>query len=745
MTCLPISRPLLTEHFLSREPMRKSSNIQKEILVNAGFLESRVAILEEGRLAELHLEREPRIVGNIYKARVNTVLRGMEAAFVDIGLERHAFLSADDAVYSTQEEGESESIALPPAERRPLGGIAANQEILVQVNRAEVGTKGARVSTRLALPGRYLVLLLTDPGRVGISRKIESEKTRQRLRQLGEELCPRDCGLILRTEAEAARRPQLKQDLDFLLELKRRLLEKAANTPPPALLHQDLTLVFQIIRDYFTRDVQRLLVDSEEVYKSALELVEMIAPRLKKQVMLYRDETPIFERFGIEDEIARLRQRKVWLKAGGYISIDQTEALCAVDINTARFTGKAREGLAQTILRTNLEAADEIARQLRLRDIGGLIVLDFIDMKSYAHRAKVLKAFQEALARDRAKTRVLSISPLGIVEMTRKKHGESLLEKVSDTCPECGGLGRVPNAATICLQIQRELRQKAKERPAAALAVWASPEVAYLLIGSGGEAARQLAAALQKPLYIRARGKDPRAYELALLEPGEVEERVGLFSAGQELLCHRLGEEGEAAVSEEGYLVELQPPQKSPEESFTVELLRADSYRGVGRSLSAAGEAAEKPARPSGIRRRAFRQSRRKKEVAPLPTADGQKVPLLPIRPPLPPLPAAETPPPPAAVEPGPLHPPQAGHEPREAGPAPRRRRRRHHKKRPESPPGETATPVGTPPETTQEAPAAERPAAAAESSPAGPRRRPRRRYYRPRQRREPPPADKPG
>lgn len=667
--------------------MGKSLNTNKEILVNVGSLESRVAILEEGRLAELHLEREPRIVGNIYKARVATVLPGMEAAFVDVSLERHAFLSAEDAVY-TVEEDDAEAVKLRPLDRKPLGGISVNQEILVQVNRAAIGSKGARVSTRLALPGRYLVLLLTDPGRVGVSRKVESDKARLRLRQLGEEICPEGFGLIMRTEAEGARRPQLHQDLDFLLELKRRLFERAAATPAPALVHQDLTLVFQVIRDYFNRDVARLLIDSEEVYRSALELVEVAAPRLKKRVALYHDEMAIFERFGIEEEVARLWQRKVWMRVGGYISIDQTEALCAIDVNTARFTGKAKDGLAETILRTNLEAADEIARQLRLRDLGGIIVLDFIDMKSAAHRSKVLKAFQDNIARDRAKTRVLSISSLGMIEMTRKKHGESFLEKVSEVCPQCGGLGRVQDAVTICIRIQRELRRMAKESPAGALAVWASPQVAYLVAGPGGEQARQLSAGLQRPMYVRVRGADARQYELASLEPGAVEERVGVFYAGQQLVCRRLNGDSDVAVSEEGYLIELKQPVKSGAETFTVELLQADPAVGLGRALVAAGESGvvEKP-RAVGIRRRAFR-ARKKKGAAPEQ-----------------PIAHEPAPPPPPARE-------QAKPVPEEAAPAaaqPSRKPRHHHRsrRRKEERPQEP----GAPGVAAQPAPQSEKPA----------------------------------
>ena len=707
--------------------MRNSTD-KKEILVNVGHLEARVAIMENGKLAELHVEREPKIVGNIYKARVATVLPGMEAAFVDVGIEKHAFLCAEDSVYTVQKQGGRETIVMRPLENKPLGGITVNQEILVQVNRAAVGSKGARVSTRLALPGRYLVLLLTDPGRVGVSRKVEVDSTRLKLRKLGEEVCPADSGIIMRTEAEGTRRPQLRQDLDFLLELKRRLLEKAAATPAPALVHQDLTLVFQVIRDYFTKDIDRLLIDSEEIYHSAVELVGELAPRLKSRVELYRDEIPIFERFGIEEEVARLWQRKVWLKAGGYISIDQTEALCAVDVNTARYTGKAKTGLSETILRTNLEAAEEIARQLRLRDLGGLIVVDFIDMKSPAHRARVLKTFQDAIEHDRAKTRVLSISPLGMVEMTRKKHGESLLEKASEPCPECAALGRVPNTISMCLQLEHDLRLKAKEKAYLPIAVHTTPELAYTMVGAGGTHAAQLSQALHRPIYVRTRPGHPRGYEIEFLEGSEIAERVGSFEVGQQLTCHRLSEDGDVAVSEEGYLVELQPPAKTKDESFTVELTRMTPYIGAGYLPSEKVEEVAQPTvsglRTRGIMRRGFR-ARMKKEAA----APGQLVPpalvaepvILP--PPPPAMPVVEAAPP--VVE-----------QPKPA------RRRRHRSKKSHEPHPETAAA-----ETKLEAPApepvvVEQPVVLMASEPAAePPSKPKRRY-RPRKKKETPPAE---
>jgi ribonuclease G len=673
--------------------------MDKEILVNVGPLESRVAIMEDGRLAEMHLEREPRVVGNIYKARVASILGGMEAAFVDIGLEKHAFLSADDVGYSRddpekdekeekQEEQEEKKEETKGRGRRtsrqtdtgrrsgPFADLKVGQELLVQVNRAAVGTKGARVSTRLALPGRYLVLLITDPGRVGVSRKIESEKVRKRLKELGEELCPEGHGMIVRTEAEGARRTQLAQDLQLLMEMKDRIFAKAAETSAPALIHEDLSLVFQVIRDSFTRDVSKLLIDNEKAFEGAREVVATVAPRLKSRVTLYKGKDSLFEHYGVEDEIGKLWQRKVWLKVGGYISIDQTEALCAIDVNTARFTGRARTGLEETIFRTNLEAAEEIARQLRLRDIGGIIVIDFIDMEVAAHRNKVLSTLNDALKNDRAKTRALSISPLGLAEMTRKKHGESLLEKISDICPECNGLGRVQNPVSIFMHISRELRQ---HKPGVgAFAVWAHPRVACMLIGTGGEQLRQLEASLHRPIHVRARGEEPADFEVAVVTPGKLQDKVKLFQPGNQLQCRRLGPNesglnGEIALSEEGYLVELEQSARGYGETFTVELLEAGTSLGWGRIISAPLEAVEieqaQPQAPrgTGIRRRGMRRRERDK------VAKGKEEKK--------PTPAAAEPKPSRAAKPDEATPPAAA-EAGEAGKKrPRRRRRGKHDK----------------------------------------------------------------
>ncbi|HEX2951341.1 MAG TPA: Rne/Rng family ribonuclease [Armatimonadota bacterium] len=489
----------------------------KEIIVNAGELESRVAIMENGRLMELHVEREPKIVGNIYKGRVTKVLKGMDAAFVDIGIERNAFLAASDVI---PEGGDDESgnghnhgrIARPTTSITQL--LRNNQEILVQVVRAPMGTKGARITTRLSLPGRYMVLMLNSGTYVGVSRKIEDSKERQRLRTIANEIRPENYSLIVRTEAEGKSEEELRQDLLFLVDMARRIEDKASSSPAPSLVHGDLSLIFRLIRDAFTRDVNRLVVDNPTTYDNVLELVGLIAPRMKNRVFLYDEEMPIFHAYNVETEIERTLRRKVWLPSGGTLIIDQAEALTAIDVNTGRFVGSVE--LAETVLTTNLQAADEVARQLRLRDLGGIIVVDFIDMDNPKHRQQVMTAFEEALRRDRAKIKVHSISPLGLVEMTRKRTGDSLVRLLTEPCPYCSGIGRVQNAITMALRIERELAATSVTHPEVeAYQLTAHPRVIASMLGYEGEAHRDLEIYLDHPVYLRVQDEfHPNAYRL---------------------------------------------------------------------------------------------------------------------------------------------------------------------------------------------------------------------------------------
>lgn len=404
--------------------------MKREIVVDVRAGQTRVALLEEGVLVELYLEEGPgdRLVGNIYRGRVKNVLPGMQAAFVDIGLARNAFLHAGDL--------------LPPGTPF-LPGISdllkPGQEIVVQVVKEPMGTKGARVTTRITLPGRYLVLMPTV-NYIGISRRIEEEEERERLRELALRCRPPGMGLIVRTAARGAAEEDLFREVEVLCALWEKICRRAEEHPVPGLIHRDLELVQRTLRDVFTGDVHRLVVNSRAAYEAIMDWLELVAPALRYRVFL-REGEDLFWFYGLEPEIRRALARRVWLACGGYLVFDQTEALTVIDVNTGKYVGGA--SLEETVLKTNLEAAREIARQLRLRNIGGIIIIDFIDMSREDHRRQVLKVLEEELARDRTRTQVLGITQLGLVEMTRKKTRPSLAELLLRTCPCCEGQGRV--------------------------------------------------------------------------------------------------------------------------------------------------------------------------------------------------------------------------------------------------------------------------------------------------------------
>ncbi|WP_051275728.1 Rne/Rng family ribonuclease [Desulfovirgula thermocuniculi] len=404
--------------------------MKKEIVVDVSAEQTRVALLEEGVLVELYLEEGPgdRLVGNIYRGRVKNVLPGMQAAFVDIGLARNAFLHVEDLV--------------PPGTPflpRISDLLKPGQEIVVQVVKEPMGTKGAKVTTRITLPGRYLVLMPTV-NYVAISRRIGEEEKRERLRELAARCRPPGMGVIVRTAAKDAAAEELAREMKLLCGLWEKIRRRAREQPVPGLLHRDLELVQRTLRDVFTEEVHRLVVNSRAAYEAIMDWLELAAPALKYRVFL-REGEDLFWLYGIESEIRRALARKVWLACGGYLVFDQTEALTVIDVNTGKYVGGA--SLEETVLRTNVEAAREIARQLRLRNIGGIIIIDFIDMSREDHRRQVLEVLEEGLQRDRTRTQVLGITQLGLVEMTRKKTRPSLAELLLRPCPCCEGQGRV--------------------------------------------------------------------------------------------------------------------------------------------------------------------------------------------------------------------------------------------------------------------------------------------------------------
>jgi len=498
----------------------------KEIIANIEPFETRVAVLDEGSLINLYIERGEPLAGNIYKGKVANVLPGMEAAFVDIGLERNAFLHVGD-IRSQRLAGEEveESFGRGAiAERLRVG-----QEILVQVTKEPMGTKGARVTTYVALPAYYLVLMPTV-NYVGVSRRIENEQERKRLRALADRLRPKNMGVIVRTAAEGAEEKELADDFQFLLQVWNRVEERSRSSRAPTLVYQDLHLIRRVVRDLFTEEVQRFLIDSKEEFQRVQDLLGSFAPNLKPRVHLYRGEEPIFEHTGVERELEKALRRKVWLKSGGYIIFDRTEALTIIDVNTGKYVGKT--DLASTILRTNLEAVDEIIRQIMLRDIGGIILIDFIDMESEQHRRRVMAALNEAVRRDRSKVHVIDLTGLGLVEITRKRVYQDLEEVMRTVCPYCEGRGRVMSPETMALRVRREVHKLMRAAKGKAVLVEINPDVYQHLSQDGDSWLRQLEG--NSGARVRLRGRDGMHLErMRVVEADSIEQLDEAARGGQ--------------------------------------------------------------------------------------------------------------------------------------------------------------------------------------------------------------------
>lgn len=500
----------------------------REIIANIGPGETRVAVIEDGVLVNLFVERSEPVVGNIYKGRVSNVLPGMEAAFVDIGLERNAFLHvADIRAHRLDGEEVEESFGHGAIAER----LRPGQEILVQVTKEPMGSKGARVTTYLALPAHYLVLMPTVDY-VGVSRRIASEPERKRLRQIAERVRPDAMGVIVRTAAEGAEEKALADDVSFLQQMWHRVLERARASRAPALVYQDLRLIRRVVRDLFTDEVDRFVLDSAEEYGRVADLLTSFAPALRDRLVLHQDDEAVFERYGIEREIDRALRRRVWLKSGGYLVIDRTEALTVIDVNTGKYVGKT--DLASTILRTNLEAVGEIVRQITLRDIGGIILVDFIDMDQPEHRRQVLDALHEAVQRDRAKLHVIDLTSLGLVEITRKRVHQDLEEIMRIPCPYCEGRGRVLSPETMAMRVRREARRIAREAHSPAVLIEVHPEVAEALGEDGGFWLRSLEESSGR--QVRVRGREGLHLERLNVVEGE---SVAALEAGPEVGVRR--------------------------------------------------------------------------------------------------------------------------------------------------------------------------------------------------------------
>jgi ribonuclease G len=496
-----------------------------EILINYSLRESRIARLENGQLVEIHIERsrDRGLVGNIYKGRVTRVLPGMQAAFVDIGLARTAFLYVSNILDpnsdpSTQEENDEEelenekdpahtwndseeNIEIPPAQQHISELVREGETLLVQVIKEPMGTKGARLTGYVSIPGRFLVYL-PDTRHIGISRRIEKPEEKTRLKQIVEKNRPSQGGFIIRTVAEGASEKNLKDDMDYLVKLWGNVKKNAQKQTKPGLIYADLDLTMKILRDRVTDDVERIVVDNLQAHKQITKFIQTFLPRYKKRIELHSEKTALFEHHGLESEITRAISRKVWLKSGGYIIIDQTEALTSVDVNTGRFVG--RRNLEETILQTNLEAVKEIAYQIRLRNLGGIIVLDFIDMIRTQHRDRIYQALLEELKRDPVKTNVLPISEFGLIEMTRKRTQESLRHRMTSGCQACDGRGYIKSTLTTAYQILRDCeKESAMDQGGQALALYCHPSIAAFFAEDDRAAVEELEKKTGRRLMIK--------------------------------------------------------------------------------------------------------------------------------------------------------------------------------------------------------------------------------------------------
>jgi ribonuclease G len=452
-----------------------------EIIVDAGKEETRIALMEDGELVELYIEnsRSERLVGNIYRGKVCSVLPGMQAAFVDIGFEKNAFLYVSDAMPNFEDLSDEDEHSCDGCPDMSINEILKpGQEITVQVVKEPFGTKGPRVTTHITLPGKYLVLL-PNANYVGVSRRIVDEDERNRLRKTADAIKPEDMGVIVRTAAEGKSEKDFLNDIDFLTSLWKSIKKKEKKGNVPRCIYKDLNLVQRTARDLFTWNIDRFVINNSEVYTELIELVDSISPSLKSRIEYFSKDYEIFEYYNIEPAIARALSRKVWLKCGGYLIIDRTEALTVIDVNTGKYVGS--NNLEDTVLRTNIDAAREIAKQIRLRDIGGIIIIDFIDMNELEHQNMVLDELKQALQKDRTKTSVVGMTGLGLIEMTRKKVRQELSSLVSVECPHCEGTGKMMSPEVLADIAQMEISMYFSQNPVSAIKVKAHPTLASLL------------------------------------------------------------------------------------------------------------------------------------------------------------------------------------------------------------------------------------------------------------------------
>jgi|GEM_PF-97753 len=588
------------------------------LVINADGPETRVALVEDGFLAELYIERkrERGIAGNIYKGRVERVLPGMQAAFVNIGAEKSAYLHVSDVrgtpddlkgLLSGDQTRPAEEDDDEEADRRRAGGgariedlLKEGQEIVVQVTKEPISTKGARATRYVSLPGRHLVFMPTVD-HVGISRRIASDRERRRLRDIVETMRPAGSGFVVRTVAEGVSEKELKSDMEFLIKLWNEVVKRSESSRCPSLIYNDLDLLLRTVRDLFTADVEKLIIDSRSEYERVKKFIAAFMPDFAGNIELYLGADPIFDGYGIEIEIDRALERKVWLKSGGYLIVDEMEALTAIDVNTGRFVGKS--SLEDTITKTNLEACREVAEQLRIRSIGGMIVVDFIDMDRPHNREKVTRAFNDHLRRDRSKAAVTRISELGLIEMTRKRTRESLLHSLTEPCSSCEGKGYTKSRSTVAYELLRELRRQGDLIETDTIVIEVHPDVAQVLATTDHGFLEDLEKRLQKRLVVKARGSF-HMEDFEIHSPGEKAIEKSEMAGGRDKerdepkRRHRrkralgspadveamLAEEESSALSPESMVPETPPPEAEPPEGQRQESEPRKSQAPGGRS-----------------------------------------------------------------------------------------------------------------------------------------------------------------
>jgi ribonuclease G len=593
--------------------------LASEILISSDPWENRVAILEDGNLAELYIEREEKVIGSIFKGKVQNVLPGMGAAFVDIGLGRNAFLYVDDINKQPLNIGDVEIT-------HGHSGFTINEkvkkgdDILVQIVKEPRGLKGARISTNISLPGRYLILMPTGKYS-GVSRKIESADERNRLKAVMKRIRPDGMATVVRTAAGGVSDGELIADLGVLIRMWHGILEMYKRAASPSLLHKDMNLVYKAARDFITADVERVLIDDEEEFRKVRDFLQLLGPQYLSRVEHYNSGRNLFDDFKVTEELQKLMKPKINLPSGGSIVIETTEALTVIDVNSGKFTGG--RNLEDTIVKTNLEAAAEVARQVRLRDIGGIIVVDFIDMSSEAARSKVIKALEDGLRRDRTRATIQSFSNLGLLEFTRKRIGKDLGAQLRGTCPTCTGLGSVMSAQSVAIETFRHIRAEGAKAPGDVV-VHVAPTVAAQMDFWYEDECNELAQSIERPIHVRV---DPMLHpEKTRLDvvAGFKESRPYTLRVGDEheveLLQGRLPNATSAAAVVEGHIIEVENAANNAGNTARIRILDvddADDY--VLAELVTAGVAADKKKRRRGGRRSeltATEQAKQLRELA---------------------------------------------------------------------------------------------------------------------------------